>query len=385
MTRRVFSDWQEESRRYSMARLAVVRERLASFCLKQQDESGRTSEPAVSVEAAEREADSIAAATESQPALDHLCEGFGLSSFERDLLLLCLGFELDADFSRLFATAHANPQMTWPTFGLGLALFPDAHWSAITPGGPLRYWRLIEIERGETLTTSPLRIDERVLHYLVGGSYLDERLGHFVELVGMQEALPPSYRTHVERVARIWGNKEDGWPIIHLSGNAREGRRTVAAASCVSLGLRLYALRVAEIPGTPLERETLLRLWQRESLLIQSALFLETEDGVDANALRNGRIFARRIKGPVFTSGGSPAGNTDEALIRIEIHRPTVDEQRGLWELALGPAAEKLNGQLDQILSQFQFDAEAIRSAGAAVGDMFLKEQVADAGEALWQ
>jgi hypothetical protein len=385
MTLSVFTDWQEDSRRYSMARLAVVRERLASFCLNQNDESDLSREPATSVEAAEREADSIAAATEPQPALDHLCEGFGLSSFERDLLLLCLGCELDADFSRLFATAHGNPQMTWPTFRLGLALFPDAHWSAITPGGPLRYWRLIEIERGETLTTSPLRIDERVLHYLVGGSYLDERLGHFVELVGMQEALPASYETHVERVARIWGNKEGGWPIIHLSGNARAGHRPVAAASCVALGLRLHALRVTEIPSTPLERETLLRLWQRESLLLDSALFLETEDGVDANALRNGRIFARRLKGPVFTSGDSPAGNPDEAMIRIKIERPTAAEQRGLWELALGPAAEKLNGQLDQILSQFQFDAEGIRSAGAAVADMVLTEQVADPAEALWQ
>ena len=39
------------------------------------------------------------------------------------------------------------------------------------PAGPLRRWRLLEVGAGETLAAAPLRIDERVLHYLAGISY----------------------------------------------------------------------------------------------------------------------------------------------------------------------------------------------------------------------
>ncbi len=49
-----------------------------------------------------------------------------------------------------------------------LAAFEDAHWSALLPAQPLRYWHLVEVLPGDTLTASPLRIDERILHYLAG-------------------------------------------------------------------------------------------------------------------------------------------------------------------------------------------------------------------------
>ena len=48
--------------------------------------------------------------------------------------------------------------------------------SALAPVSPLRRWRLLELGRGEALVNRPLKIDERVLEYLMGVSYLDERL-----------------------------------------------------------------------------------------------------------------------------------------------------------------------------------------------------------------
>ncbi len=53
------------------------------------------------------------------------------------------------------------------TFGLALALLPDPHWDAITPSRPLRRFRMLEVSRPH-LTSAPLRIDERILHYLAG-------------------------------------------------------------------------------------------------------------------------------------------------------------------------------------------------------------------------
>jgi len=79
------------------------------------------------------------------PALAALRRTFRLSRFECDVLLLCAGVELDGSFPALCAAAQGDPRRTAPTFGLALAVLPDAHWSALRPDGPLRYWRLVDV------------------------------------------------------------------------------------------------------------------------------------------------------------------------------------------------------------------------------------------------
>ena len=76
-------------------------------------------------------------------ALDHVARVFGLTEFERDVLLLCAGVELESRFASACAVAQNDPRLGSPTFGLALAALPDAHWSAVNRDSPLRYWRLI--------------------------------------------------------------------------------------------------------------------------------------------------------------------------------------------------------------------------------------------------
>src|SRR5215208_3706396 len=52
---------------------------------------------------------------EGVPALEALCRTFGLSSFERDTLLLCAGVELEARFAPLCAAAQGDPARPYPT------------------------------------------------------------------------------------------------------------------------------------------------------------------------------------------------------------------------------------------------------------------------------
>ena len=93
------------------------------------------------------------------PALELVAEAFGLTPFERDLLLLCAGVELESRFRTLCATAAGDERLDRPTFALALGLLPEPHWSALAPARPLRRWRLLELDHGEPVTTSPLRID----------------------------------------------------------------------------------------------------------------------------------------------------------------------------------------------------------------------------------
>ena len=64
-------------------------------------------------------------------ALESVVAGFGLSDFERDILLLCAGIELDARFPALCAAAQADAGRPYPSFGLALAALAGAHWSAL--------------------------------------------------------------------------------------------------------------------------------------------------------------------------------------------------------------------------------------------------------------
>ena len=162
--------------------------------------------------------DTLAASMQAPPALDVLCETFRLSRFERDILLLCAGVELDGAFASRCADTLGQRHPMGPTYSLALAALPDAHWSALAPGSPLRRWRLVEIKPGESVTASPLRIDERILHYVAGISYLDPRLESLLEPLVARSDLVPTHQRMAERIAELWSNPstDPTLPVVQL-------------------------------------------------------------------------------------------------------------------------------------------------------------------------
>ena len=61
------------------------------------------------------------------PAIDTLTRLFELSDFERDVLLLTAGVEMDARLATLCGEATGQPQCPWASFGLALAALPNPH------------------------------------------------------------------------------------------------------------------------------------------------------------------------------------------------------------------------------------------------------------------
>ena len=379
MTLSTHEIWQEANTRYLMARWLAVRERLLPASEESQDPTEK-----IEVEDFEQEALQIAATMSAAPTLDRLCKEFSLSPFERDVLLLCAGVELDPEFTEICSQRPEHQHLLNPNFHLALANLSGAHWAAITPASPLRHWRFIDVDRrDQTLATSPLRLDERILHFLVGADYLDERLANFFQLTPAPRTMPPSYRKHCEKITSLWASDSGEPPIVHLTGDWQSGKSALAAASCAALGLRLHSLNASDIPTNSVERETLLRLWQRESLLLRSALFLLTDDA-DGESLRLARNFLRRVGGLVFVSGEVGLAGLSAPVVTIEINLPGTNEQRTLWEESLGPLAANLNGQLDEVVTQFRFDPERIRSVARAVRED-TSDRPAEVEKVLWR
>lgn len=300
------------------------------------------------------------------PAFDQLAATFGLSPFERDVVLLCAGVELEAAFAARVAEVGGT---AGPTFGLALAALSDAHWSALTPSAPLRYWRLVHLGSGDTLATSPLRLDERVLHFLTGVDALDEQLEGFVQPVAPPAGLVPSHRAVAEQIRAAWASADVALPAVRLNGSDPVASLSVAAAACAALGLPLYRLDAASIPNAPTDADLLARLWTREAALRRAALFLDA-DGLDADDARRRAVrFVDAVGGPVLFTG--------EIVLRrpvlvFDVPRPRRAEQQAWWAAALGPAGEQLNGQLGEITAQYDLPTAAIEAAslrGLALAD----------------
>ena len=301
------------------------------------------------------------------PALDTLCATFGLSPFERDVLLLCAGIELDSKFASLCATAQGDMTRPYPTFSLALGAMPDPHWSALAPNAPLRRWRLIEISNGNALTTSPLRIDERIVHYLTGVSHLDDRLAGLVEPVRIADELAPSQRVLAERVMQTWSNRKkiSELPVVQMCGHESAAKRAIAAAACASLGLNLHQISATSLPQDPREMDALIRLWQREAALSASALLIDAHDPGSTDASHTNAVtrLVDHLTAPLLLSTRARWKNASRLMLTLDVSKPTTDEQHALWQNALGAHSISLDGKLDALVSQFDLSASSIRAA----------------------
>lgn len=284
------------------------------------------------------------------PALILLSQRFGLSRFEQQLLLLCTAIELDMGIAQLCAQAQDNPSRPYPTFALALALFSAPAWDVMSPERPLRYWRLLEINQpgAQPLTTSPLRTDERIVNYIKGLNYLDDRLSPLLaplEANGQEIALPASQQAAL--TAMVHQLEQSRWqqrpPVIQLIGSDSMSKQLVAQQAAAQLNLHLYRLPVEMLPGQASELETFARLWQRESVLLPFTLYLDAQE-VEGPPASEGQApplqrFLSRSSGLFFLSSREIRQQMGQSTILVDIDKPTPAEQEALWASSLGDLA----------------------------------------------
>ncbi len=383
MTSAKCTTWVEANHRCLSAELVLARLRLESQVAR----VNRTPAPDGLAEAERHFAEATAALLEPA-ALDQLCQAFRLSEFEREILLLAAGLEMDSRFAGLCAAAQGDPARNHLTFSLALAACPHAHWSALTPTGPLRQCRLIDVAPGPLLATSPLRLSERVLHYLAGVQGCDEQLAALLEHVSTADDVPATHRALAERVARAWidGPGASALPLVQLTGPDSAGKRSVAAAACSLVGIHLWRLHPHVVPTVAGDLETLLRLCEREAALGPCTFLVDAEtlDSNDATRSWSLMRFVEQFRGPIFVTTRERPFLVQRPTVCVAVPRFTKDEQRNLWRRALGGLAESLNGQVDHLLGQFSLDAPAIGAAGADALRRYEEAPAADLGRHLW-
>jgi len=388
------AEWLRVNQVVLLALLASVKQRLARHI-------GRSEAAPI----APRPSSPAASEQEAQPgrpaALVQLVTAFNLSPFERDTLLLCAGMELDGEMPALCAAAQAalaretreDPGRAHPTFSLALATLADPHWSAIAASAPLRHWRLIEVGAGPVLTHAPLRIDERVLHFLAGIQQLDERLAVLLEPLPPPEArqLVTSQAAIAEQVADVWAGVTRGrdLPVVQLCGSAADCR-PVAAAAAALLDLRAARLATSRLPSSAAELDTLLRLWERESVLSGlGVLLLDADDDLPADT-DAGRAAAaaiatvlERAVGPVILRAREARRLAYRQSVILDVTHPLTGEQLAVWRTSLADLPVEDAG-LAAAAAQFRLSLPAMRAVATQARAEAAGSPPADLAGTVW-
>jgi hypothetical protein len=352
--------WVDANQAYLVAEFAQLKARF---------HSGPSETPVPSLEEAR-------AALGSPPTIDRISQLFGLSMFEREILLLCAGVEMDCRIAALCADAQGYPQRTYVTFSLAMDLLGEPHWSALTPARPLRRFRMVEVGTGYALTTVPLRIDERILHYLAGVNFLDPRLQPLIQPARPLLDVAGDHKLSAEQMVRTFETCSDYWPVLQLCGDDSHGKEDTALLATQFAGRHLFVLRAGDVPAVGPDLDQLALLWEREALLLPGALLIHCGSG---GLTPSARHLVEILGGIVFLASREPL-RVDRAFLRFDVNKPSPAEQKRLWQRALGPSAVNFNGALDAVSQHFMLSARTI----ASTASMISSEGDSDWSQELW-
>ena len=234
------------------------------------------------------------------------------------------------------------------------------------------------------LLTRSLKVEDRVVSYLLGSDQLDSRLRGYARLihpeVKLEELiLADELRGQLRQVARRPDG--DGRTVVYIQGPSGVGKRAIAEALCWCWGVTLLIVDVAGMLGDESGAELGTELAFFEAKLQGAALcwvgldHLLGDDRVARSRLRGLTDGIRSLSGPVLATGeaawqpGVALG--DRSFVRIGLPLPSYVERELLWRVYLdghvrGPTGVDLSGVADK----FRLTPVQIRDAAATARNM---------------
>ncbi|TVP69186.1 MAG: ATP-binding protein [Rhodobacteraceae bacterium] len=295
------------------------------------------------------------------PRLREIVHAFGLSPFEQDILVLAAGIEVDEALAP--ALRQLDPEeRSVLSFALPLARLEGAHWSALSPQGPLRRWELIRLSDARPLARAEITLDERILHHLVGLAPMDTRLAPMLTALPRPEALPEALAQHALQIWRATASATP--PLVEIdSDDPRDARALAAAAAAVGQRF-VWALHGPDLGASAVERRGFATLWTREVVLAGRALLIE---GAMPHA-----ALAELASGPgmLMVHGCGAASACARPRLRVRLAPIAPAEQDLLWRAQLGQRAARLNGALDAVTRHFTLGYSDVTEAAQAAAPL---------------
>ena len=242
----------------------------------------------------------------------------------------------------------------------------------------------------------PIKIEERILHYLAGLAYLDKQLwGMNIKIIKHQAPFSESQLQVAKKILAVLSSKvkynfdndendknsavltdtkKKGFSdvtCIHLRGSDDFGKEIVAQWVCDKLGLDLWHINAEFIPSKSEEIEAFTALWCREALLLGSGLYISAQDVVDPAARRTiaKLIESGNLPGPLFVATEESWSLFEsQQIVAFAISKPLKSEWLKIWQdciKAEGLPASLIpsNKELAVLAGHYDFSTHKIISA----------------------
>lgn len=313
--------------------------------------------------------------------LNQLAEHFALDSWAQDVILICLAPEIDAAYGRVYAYLQDDITRQHPSLDLLLNLLcPDltakiAARAYFLSESSLCYHRLLELfnetnaPRQSWLDQS-LRLDARIVAYLLGRDELDERLQPYAHFH------PPQTIRHLPSVPQLDGVVEAyDTMILYFQGGEGAGRWAAAA----NLGHPLLEINGIYLASTKVDEFVrLVRLAIREAQLQKAWLYWHDFDvflGDEKKQQREILLENLTTWGGITILAGAAAWEPPIPLpipfIRIPFALPTATERLHCWQAALPDSTVDLR----EIANKFRLSRSQIAAAAATAQNQARRRQ----------
>lgn len=309
---------------------------------------------------------------EDNSAFSVLSRAFKLNDIEQQLILFCTGVQLDNELCELCALLNDNPLIKEPSFDLALRIFNNKQWMPFSPNSSLRYWRLVDLNDPRHANTSGLHLSEMVLHYLTGYISTDPELSALYIPNRQHYGLAPSQSRLATQISELISNQNPLHllPWVHLSGPDHEAQVAFAQQAAADADVALKRIDAGLLTNDTSHLQELFIRLEREAILYRYVYLFEAEvnNEQEAATAKSISYLLKRLSAFCLVSGRAQIVNPGRDCLKIEVQRPTYDEQLALWVNALGnkESHRKANGlsseALKKIADQFDLDTNKIHA-----------------------
>lgn len=349
-------------------------------------------------------------------AADQLTKIFRLSPFEMQALYICLAPELNSKYQKLYAYAQDDITKKAPCVDLICTLFCKSFEEKVyalrffNGRAPLIKYELLSFkdpsrENDLPLISRPLRINERILSFLLGFYETDNRLSDFSRLVFPKSGLGNLVLSAVKQdfLKNIMNSLHSRTPsgvdatktgteqntpffqkaVFYFYGPPGSGKKSVSEALCMDLGVPLLQVDLPKIlQQEEISFEKALRLVFREGLLLPCAVYFDHFDSLlreEDRSVDRRKIFINlleELSWLTFIAGENlwlPA-ELPFPFLSIDFPVPSYDLRRKIWEASLDHRLPPTEIDMDDLANKFQFTAGQIKNAAVTAQNIALQK-----------
>jgi hypothetical protein len=219
-----------------------------------------------------------------------------------------------------------------------------------------------------------LKVDHRVIAYLMGSMTPDERLKGAVSVIPIASGNLFAPQAMLEPIYRALADS----PIVYMQGRTGVGRRETAAVLCAQYRLSVVGADLARLAALDIPFPQAWRLAIREARLAGAALLVtEWESCLNEAGLPPEELWTAlaTYPYPVFICGKDVWEPQDETrtrrLLRVKFDLPVYEDRQRLWTQGVKQHGAAVNAlDLEPLVSKFRFTPAQITRAVTTAADL---------------